>query len=71
MNITPYHDEPGRYLVDSRTPGEPPYLVDVNENGGQGACSCQIVHCRHTSGCVHLAAVKEKLDTDGHGWTQI
>lgn len=62
--ITPIAGEPGRFFAPSDTDADP-WLVDLNENAGRGACSCQIIHCRHTSGCKHIERVREWVDTKG------
>ncbi len=39
--IEPVHGEPTRYFVQSSRPGTDPYLVDLAEYDGSGACGCQ------------------------------
>ena len=39
--------ERGRFLVPSRTTGQPQHLVDIDEYEGVGMCSCRDFACRH------------------------
>lgn len=40
MRVEPDEFEPGRYWVQSRSNGGVPYLVDMDEYGGNGWCGC-------------------------------
>ena len=51
--ITPIEGEPGRFHIPSSRPKQPPYLVDLSENNGNGACSCPDYYARR------LPAIKE------------
>jgi hypothetical protein len=40
------HDGPMRMIVPSRTPKEPPYLVQLDAYDGNGTCQCKHFVCR-------------------------
>jgi hypothetical protein len=39
-DVSPY-DHPLRYFVPSRTPGAPPYVVELDAYDGNGTCQCK------------------------------
>jgi hypothetical protein len=39
--VEPIEGEAWRFYVRSRTPGEPPHLVDLAEYDGNGECACK------------------------------
>lgn len=39
--VKPIQGEPLRFMVDSRRPSVPAYLVDLEEHGFNGACHCE------------------------------
>jgi hypothetical protein len=51
--IAPIEGEPGRFHVPSSRPKQPPYVVDLAENQGNGSCSCPDYYSRR------LPAIKE------------
>jgi len=44
MNIT--HFEANRYHVESESDPSMAYLVDLEEHGGRGECSCRHFYCK-------------------------
>ena len=58
LDVEPFHDEPTRFTVSSRTRPGMVHLVDLDDEDGKPACSCEQFLCRGIR-CHHIDAAQD------------